>query len=72
CASDGRDHSRCCIESDLPESCLNACRHPFTLSAECIPYSSQLMRCFATLNSSLPPAVSHLEKEIRHPKLHQL
>ncbi|KJH48582.1 DB module [Dictyocaulus viviparus] len=33
CASEGRDHSRCCEKENVPKECLTGCRHPFQVKA---------------------------------------
>ncbi|CAB3406450.1 unnamed protein product [Caenorhabditis bovis] len=62
CASEGRDHTRCCLRESVSKSCRTACAHPFTVDAdECFGDVDKFKVCFAGAHMQLPAAVRSLE-----------
>ncbi|PIO60287.1 DB module, partial [Teladorsagia circumcincta] len=61
CASEGRDHSRCCEKEDVPKECLTGCRHPFQVADVCFHSLSKLSTCFSAPHVGTPSAVRRLK-----------
>ncbi|VDO26227.1 unnamed protein product [Haemonchus placei] len=61
CASEGRDHSRCCEKEEVPKECLTGCRHPFQVPDTCFHSLSKLSTCFSAPHVGLPAAVRRLK-----------
>ncbi|KIH61878.1 fibronectin type III domain protein [Ancylostoma duodenale] len=61
CASEGRDHSRCCEKEQVPKECLTGCRHPFQVADSCFTSLNKLHSCFSAPHVGLPKAVRRLK-----------
>ncbi|VDM64605.1 unnamed protein product, partial [Angiostrongylus costaricensis] len=61
CASEGRDHSRCCEMENVPKECLTGCRHPFQVADSCFVALPRFSTCFSAPHLGLPQPVQRLK-----------
>ncbi|KAE9416523.1 hypothetical protein Angca_008944 [Angiostrongylus cantonensis] len=61
CASEGRDHSRCCEMENVPKECLTGCRHPFQVADSCFDALPRFSTCFSAPHLGLPQPVQRLK-----------